>query len=99
MKVLKSIDKDLSSLSSKVTQWKVELITLEKKVQKQNKKMLKLMECIDSVLGCVEELGDQVEEWDKKICSLEQEVQGLKLKVCQCARAEDEISALEAVRV
>ena len=47
MKVLKRVDKDLSSLGGKATQLKVELVTLEKKVQKQNEKMLKLMEWID----------------------------------------------------
>ena len=47
MKVLKRVDKDLSSLGGKATQWKAELVTLEKKVQKQNEKMLKLMEHID----------------------------------------------------
>ena len=38
MKVLKRVDKDLLSLSSKVTQRKVELVLLEKKVQKQDLK-------------------------------------------------------------
>ena len=36
MKVLKRVDKDLSSLGGKATRWKAELVTLEKKVQKQN---------------------------------------------------------------
>ena len=62
MKVLKRVDKDLSSLSGKATQRKAELVALEKKVQKQNKKMLKLMECIDLVLECVDKLEEQVEE-------------------------------------
>ena len=97
MKVLKSVNKDLSSLSSKATQWKAELVTLEKKVQKQNEKMLKLMEHIDSVLECVNELEDQVEECDKKIWALE-EVEELKLKVCRCARAEEETDAPKEVR-
>ena len=44
MKVLKRVDKDLSSLSGKATRRKAGLVALEKKVQKQNKKMLKLME-------------------------------------------------------
>ena len=60
MKVLKRVDEDLSSLGSKATQQKAELVTLEK-VQKQNEKMLKLMECINSVLQHVDELEDQVE--------------------------------------
>ena len=50
MKVLKRVDEDLSSLSGKATRRKAELVTLEKKVQKQNEKMLKLMERIDSAL-------------------------------------------------
>ena len=44
MKVLKRVDEDLSSLSGKATRRKVKLIALEKKVQKQDKKMLALME-------------------------------------------------------
>ena len=44
MKVLKRVDEDLSSLGRKAMWRKVELVALEKKVQKQNKKMLKLME-------------------------------------------------------
>ena len=44
MKVLKRVDEDLTSLSGKATRRKMELIALEKKVQKQNEKMLKLME-------------------------------------------------------
>ena len=62
MKVLKRVDEDLSSLNGKATRRKAELVALEKKVQKQNEKMLKLMECIDSVLEHVEELEDQVEK-------------------------------------
>ena len=50
MKVLKRVDEDLSSLSGKATSRKVELIALEKTVQKQNEKMLKLMGRIDSAL-------------------------------------------------
>ena len=44
IKVLGRIDEDLSLLNSKVTHWKVVLVVLEKKVQKQNKKLLKLIE-------------------------------------------------------
>ena len=44
MKVLKRVDTDLTSLSGKMTRRKMELVALEKKVQKQNEKMLKLME-------------------------------------------------------
>ena len=44
MKVLERVDEDLTSLGGKATRWKVELVTLEKKVQKQDLKILKLME-------------------------------------------------------
>ena len=44
IKVLKRVDEDLSSLGGKATRRKAELVALEKKVQKQNEKMLKLME-------------------------------------------------------
>ena len=50
MKVLKRVDEDLTSLSRKVTRRKTELVALEKKVQKQNEKMLKLMEQINLAL-------------------------------------------------
>ena len=46
MKVLKRVDEDLMSLSGKATRRKAELVALEKKVQKQNEKILKLMERI-----------------------------------------------------
>ena len=49
MKVLKRVGKDLTSLSGKVMRRKAELVALEKKVQKQNEKMLKLMERIDEL--------------------------------------------------
>ena len=62
MKVLKRIDEDLSSLGSKA-----ELVALEKKAQKQNKKMLKLMEWIDSALERINDLEELVEKWDKRI--------------------------------
>ena len=39
-----------------------------------------------------------MEEWDKKIWALEQEVEELKSKVCQCARVEEEIDVPEEVR-
>ena len=58
MKVLKRVDEDLSSLSGKATRRKAELVALEKKVQKQNEKMLKLMERIDSALERIDELED-----------------------------------------
>ena len=50
MKVLKRVDEDLTSLGRKATRRKAELVALEKKVQKQNKKMLKLMGQINSAL-------------------------------------------------
>ena len=93
MKVLKRIDEDLSSLGSKA-----ELVALEKKVQKQNKKMLKLMEWIDSALECINDLEELVEKWDKRIQALEEEIEELKLKVCWCARAEEEVDVPEEVR-
>ena len=89
MKVLKRVDKDLSSLGGKATRRKVELVALEKNVQKQNKKMLKLMERIDNL----EELAEKQE---KRIWALE-EVEEFKPKVCQCVRVE-EIDVLEEVK-
>ena len=50
MKVLKRVDEDLSSLNRKAIRRKAELMALEKTVQKQNKKMLKLMGRIDLAL-------------------------------------------------
>ena len=91
MKVLKRVDEDLLSLSNKVTQWKAELVALEKKVQKQNEKMLKLMECIN-------DLEELAEKQDKRIWALEEVVEELKLKVCQCVRAEDKIDVPEEVK-
>ena len=99
MKVLKRVDKDLSSLGSKATQWKAELVALEKKVQKQNKKMFKLMEHIDLALEHINDLEEQAEKHDRRIWALEEEVEKLKLKVYQCTRVEDEISAPDEVKV
>ena len=82
MKVLKRVDEDLSSLSGKATRRKAELVALEKKVQKQNEKMLKLMEQIDSALEWIDELEDLAETRDKRIRNLEGEVEELKPKVC-----------------
>lgn len=70
-KVLMQINKDLSSLNGKAIQQKAELNTLEKKIQKQNEKMLKLMEQINLVLDCVDKLEEQVEEQDWKIWDVE----------------------------
>ena len=54
---------------------------LEKKVQKQNEKMLKLMEWIDSVLECVEELKEEKVKQSRRIWALEEEVKDFKPKV------------------
>ena len=43
----------------------------------------------------MEELEEQVKEQDRRIQSLEQEVEDLKLRVCQCARVEEEIMYLQ----
>ena len=91
MKVLKRVDEDLSSLSNKVTQWKVELVALEKK-------MLKLMEHINSALERIDDLEELAEKWDKRIWALEEEVEELKLKVCRCARVEDKIDVPEEAK-
>ena len=58
MKVLKRVDEDLTSLSGKAMRRKTELVALEKKVQKQNEKMLKLMEQINSALERINDLED-----------------------------------------
>ena len=39
-----------------------------------------------------------MEEYDKKIWALEEEGEELKLKVCWCARAEEEIDVPKEVR-
>ena len=91
MKVLKRVDKDLSSLSGKATRRKAELIALEKKVQKQNEKMLKLMERIDSALEWIDELEELAETRDRRIRNLEEEVEELELKMCRCKGKEREV--------
>ena len=68
MKVLKRVDEDLSSLSGKATQQKVELVSLEKKVQKQDLKILKLMERINSALEWIDNLEEEVEELKPNAC-------------------------------
>ena len=90
MKVLKRVDEDLMSLGGKATRRKMELVVLEKKVQKQNGKMLKLMERIDSALEWIDELEDLAEPRDKRIQNLE-EVEELKPKVCRCKGKEREV--------
>ena len=42
----------------------MELVSLEKKVQKQDLKILKLMECIDSALEHIDNLEDLAERRD-----------------------------------
>ena len=98
MKVLKRVDKDLTSLSGKATRRKAELVALEKKVQKQNEKMLKLMEQIDSALERIDELEDLAETWDKRIRNLEEEVKDLKSKACWCKGKEREVVTPVEVR-
>ena len=95
MKVLKRVDEDLTSLGGKVTRRKVELVALEKKVQKQDLKILKLMEHIDSALEHINDLEDLAERRDKRIQALEEEVEELKLKVCRCKGKEREIDVPE----
>ena len=98
MKVLKRVDKDLSSLSGKATRRKVELVALEKKVQKQNEKMLKLMEWIDSALERIDELEDLAEIQDRRIWNLEEKVGELELKACRCKGKEREVVTPVEVR-
>ena len=98
MKVLKRVDKDLSSLSGKATRWKAELVALERKVQKQDLKILKLTECINSALEWIDDLEDLVERRDKRIQALEDEVEELKPKVCHCKGKEKEVIVPEEVK-
>ena len=84
MKVLKRVDEDLSSLNGKATRRKAELVALEKTVQKQNEKMLKLMGRIDSALEQIDKLEDLAETWDQRIWNLEEKVEELESKACQC---------------
>ena len=98
MKVLKRVDKDLTSLGGKATRQKAELVALEKKVQKQDLKILELMEHIDLALERIDDLEDLVERRDKRIRALEDEVEGLKLKVCRCKGKEKEVVVPEEVK-
>ena len=91
MTVLKRVDEDLSSLSGKATRRKAELVALEKKVQKQDVKMLKLMERIDSALEHIDELEDLAEIRDRRIQNLEEKVEELEGKACRCKGKEREI--------
>ena len=98
MKVLKRVNEDLTSLGGKVTRQKVELVSLERKVQKQDLKILKLMERINSALEHIDNLEKLAEKRDKRIWALEEEVEELKPKVCRCARVEEEIDVPEEVK-
>ena len=71
---------------------------MEKKVQKQDLKILKLMECIDSALEQIDNLEDLAEQRDKRIRTLEEEVEELKLKVCCCKGKEREVNVPKEVK-
>ena len=90
MKVLKQVDEDLTSLSGKATRRKTELVALEKKVQKQDLKILKLMERLNSALERIDGLEGLAERRDQRIQNLEK-VEELKSKVCQCKGKEREV--------
>ena len=98
MKVLKRVDEDLTSLSGKATRRKAELIAPEKKVQKQNEKMLKLMERIDLALERIDELEDIAEARDQRIRNLEEKVEDLESKTCRCKGKEREVITPVEVR-
>ena len=91
MKVLKRVDEDLTSLSRKATRRKTELVALEKKVQKQDLKILKLMEHLDSVLERIDDLEDLAERRDQRIQNLEEKVEELESKTCRCKGKEREV--------
>ena len=71
---------------------------LEKKVQKQDLKILKLMEHIDLALERIDDLEDLAEKRDKRICALEEEMEELKPKVCRCKGKEKEVIIPEKVK-
>ena len=96
MKVLKRVDEDLSSLNGKATRRKAELVALEKTVQKQDEKMLKLMGRIDSALEQIDELEDLAETWDRRIRNLEEKVEELESKTCRCKGKEREVSEIRS---
>ena len=73
-------------------------MSLEKKVQKQDLKILKLMERLDLALEWIDNLEDLAERWDKRIHTLEKEVEELKLKVCCCKGKEKEVVVPEEVK-
>ena len=88
---MKRVDEDLSSLNGKATRRKAELVALEKTVQKQNEKMLKLMGRINSALERIDELEDLAETRDRRVQNLEEKVEELELKTCQCKGKEREV--------
>ena len=92
------MDEDLSSLNGKATRRKAELVALEKTVQKQNKRMLKLMGRIDSALEWIDELEDLVETQDRRIRTLEEKVEELESKTCRCKGKEREVFTPVEVR-
>ena len=71
---------------------------LEKKVQKQDLKILKLMEQIDSALEHIDDLEELAKKWDKRTRALEEEVEELKLRVCCCKGKDREVDVPEEVR-
>ena len=71
---------------------------MEKKVQKQDPKILKLMEHINSALEWIDNLEELVEKRGQRIRALEEEVEELKLKVCRCKGKEREVKVPEEVR-
>ena len=88
---MKRVDEDLSSLNGKATRRKAELVALEKTVQKQNEKILKLMGRIDSALERIDELEDLAMTRDRRIRSLEEKVEELESKMCRCKGKEREV--------
>ena len=74
------------------------MVLLEKKVQKQDLKILKLMEHIDSALERINDLEELAGKRDERIQALEEEVEDLKPKVCCCKGKEREVDVPEEVR-
>ena len=60
----------------------------KKKLQKQNEKLLKLLEWLKHILDHVDNL-EGAEEWDQRIQALEREIINLKPKVCWRLRVEE----------
>ena len=73
-------------------------MSLEKKVQKQDLKILKLMEHIDSALERIDDLEELAEKRGQRIQALEEEVEELKPKVCRCKGKEREVEVPDKVR-